>query len=168
MKTITTKWNSGNFSLSHSAEVDDATMELLAAQGLLWFAQRNREHDKVLGAFHAVNGKQVRIKDWKRGDVDYSTADGAKLKAVYGSFDVSDTVKLPIVTEVGEYVRDVAEPKYAAAKAAMARHESADDLEAWLEGKIGFKGEPHGADGEYNVEALKAIDGFVKAQLAAI
>lgn len=143
-------------------------MELLAAQGLLWFAQRNREHDKVLGAFVTEGGKQKRKDGWKRGDVDYDAASAAKLQAVYASFDVSETVKLPIVTEVGEYVRDVAEPKYAAAKAAMARHESADDLEAWLASKIKFDGATHGDDGEYNVEALKAIDAFVKAQLAAI
>lgn len=168
MTTITTKWNSGNFALTHEATVDEAGLLTLASQGLLWFAQRNREHDKVLGAFETVSGKQKRKDGWKRTDVDY-TVDGAnKLKGVYGEFEIAEGVKLPVATTVAEYIRDVAEPKYANAKAAMARHESADDLEVWLATKIGFAGATHGEDGEYNVEALKAIDAFVKAQVAAI
>lgn len=165
---IETKWNSGNFTLGHVTEVTEAQRDILAKQGLLWFAQRNREHDVVLGAYTTVAGKKVRREGWKRQDVEFDAKLADALTAAYGSFEVADGVKVSVDTTVTEYVRENAEPKYAQAAKAMARHESANDLETWLKDKIGFDGDTHGADGEYNVDALKAIDAYVKAQVAAI
>lgn len=162
MKTIKTNWNSGNFSLSHEVECSDDQVLLLAEKGLLWYMQRNRQHDVVLGAFETVNGKQVRRKAFKRGDVGYGKPLADKLTAAYGEVSLSDAEvdKLPVDTAVGEYIRDVTDSKFTEETAIASRHESAGDLEDWLKAKCKFEGDTHGDDGEYSAEMLRAVRGY--------
>lgn len=160
MQKINTKWNSGNFSLSHGVEVDEVGLLALAEKGLLWFMQRNREHDGVLGAFEKVEGKSVRKKGWKRGDVAYSQPLATALKGVYGEMELSGN-KLPVVTEVGEYIREAgADSKFTEERAIAGRHESKGDLEEWLLEKCEFADATHGEDGEYSVEMLRAVRAY--------
>lgn len=157
---INTKWNSGNFSLTHGVEVDEAGLLALAEKGLLWFMQRNREHDGVLGAFERVGGKSVRRKGWKRGDVAYGLPMATALKAVYGELKLSGS-KLPVVTEVSEYIREVgADSKFTEERQIAGRHESKGDLEEWLLEKCEFADATHGEDGEYSVEMLRAVRAY--------
>lgn len=161
MTKINTKWNSGNFSLTHEVEVDEAGLLALAEKGLLWFMQRNREHDGVLGAFEKQGDKQVRRKGWKRGDVAFDKPTADDLKAVYGELKLSESSKLPVVTEVGEYVRETgADSKFTEERAIAGRHESKGDLEEWLLEKCSYAEDTHGEDGEYSVEMLRAVRGY--------
>lgn len=161
MQKINTKWNSGNFSLSHGVEVDEVGLLALAEKGLLWFMQRNREHDGVLGAFEQVGGKSVRRKGWKRGDVAYGLPMATALKAVYGELKLTESSKLPVTTEVGEYIREAgADSKFTEERAIAGRHESKGDLEEWLLEKCEFADATHDAEGEYSVEMLRAVRGY--------
>ena len=88
----------------------------------------------------------------------------SKLQAVFASLAMPDEMpSQPTTADVTEYIREVAVLKYALAKSAMLRHESKNDLESWLEDTVGYDGDTHGEDGEYHVEALKAIDAYIKS-----
>jgi hypothetical protein len=157
----------GNFAVSISADYDTQT---LANLGLKWIAQRQTSIDKVLGGFRKVDGKDKRILGWKRNDVDYSPDMAKRLESALSSLSLPDSEDaLPADVIACEYVREVAEPKYAGAKKAMLRHESElNDLESWLATKIGYAGPTHDADGEYHVDALRAVKAFVDRMNAAI
>ncbi len=150
----------GNFIVSLKADYD---AQFLADLGLKWIAQRQTSIDKTLGGFEKVDGKDKRIAGWKRNDVDFSEQMAKDLAAELTTLSLPDTEKKLEATEVlvTEYVREVGEPKYAGAKRAMSRHESANDLEVWLKDKIGYAGPTHGDDGEYHVDALRAIKSYV-------
>lgn len=173
---IQATWNSGNFTLKHEAEVDDKQLLALARNGLIWNAQRNRDHDTVLGIVRKDGKKTVRVEGQKadgskgklaRIDVPYSDDLAAKLATAYAGFELEGEVKLPIVTDVTEYIRDVADSKFTEERELMSRHESEDDLEAWLTDKVGYDGATHGDDGEFAVEALRAVRKYKLAALAA-
>ena len=165
---ITHTWNSGNFTLAHSAEVNEKQLEMLASKGLLWFAQRNGKHDMVLGAFEEVNEKMKRKAGWKRGDVGYSEERAMRLRDAYGEFEIEKDVKLQVVTEVGEYTKEAAALVYRDARTRVEAHESAGDLEKWLKEKCGYGGNTHTDDGEdFSQAMLIAVDKAVKAFLKA-
>lgn len=158
MIKIKTQWNSGNFSLSHQVEATEEQVLALAEKGLLWYMQRNREHDEVLGAFEKQGDKQVRRKGFKRGDVLYDKGTADDLKAVYGEVALSESSKLPVETDVVEYIRETgADSKFTEERAIAGRHESQGDLEEWLMEKCEFAEATHGEDGEYSVEMLRAV-----------
>lgn len=167
MKTIKTSWNSGNFTLTHSVEATDEMVQVFAEKGLLWFAQRNREHDVVLGAFESVDGKNKRRKGFSRGDVGFTSAMANSLSKAYTKLGEKDAT-FDVTTTVGEYIRDVADSKFTEETAIASRHESAGDLEEWLEAKCDYVGETHGEDGEFAVEMLRAVRTFKIARLAAL
>lgn len=168
---IETKWNSGNFSLSHVAEVAEAQLPGLASLGLLYLAQRNRKHDEVLGAFTKVNGKSKRKEGWKRGDVGFTPALASGLAVAYGEnfklVEGEKEVSLEVLTDVQEYIRDTAEAKFLKEREVAATLESATDVVrlakhkamGWDESKS-----THTADGEdYSPEYLAAIRTRMKA-----
>lgn len=149
---IKASWNSGNFTLAHTAEVDDVGLAALAEKGLLWHAQRNGEHDKALGSMETVDGREKRKTGWKRGDVGYSASGASALVTAYAELGDLEAVE----TVVTEYVREEG-AKFVDEKAGMLKHESAGDLEAWLKTSCGYSGATHGEDGEYSVDALRAV-----------
>lgn len=173
---ITTNWNSGNFSLRHQVEVTAGQLEELAADGLLYRMQRNREHDEVLGAFKKEGDKKVRKAGWKRIDVGYAdnlakalaSTDGYKVLKFGNEGEQIDAI-VPVVTEVTEYVRtQSAEGKPGEEEKEIAgRHESAGDLEEWLAVKCNYTGETHSEDGEYHPAMLMAVNAAKRAAIAA-
>lgn len=173
-----TKWACGNFTIDLSVVVPDESLsaksKALVAYGIRQIGQRNSEVDKILGAFKVgTDGKAVRIKDWKRNEVPFSPDLAAKLKTSFEGLkydEITDDgefaeVSLGATATVTEYVSKTKEVKFESETAAMLRHESKGDLEVWLKDVIGFAGDSHGADGEYNVEALKAIRVYAKTML---
>lgn len=161
MQKIKTQWNSGNFSLSHQVEATEEQVLALAEKGLLWYMQRNREHDVVLGAFEKQGDKQVRRKGFKRGDVAYAPNLAVELKAVYEELKLDENSKLPVMTDVVEYLRETgADSKFTEERQIAGRHESKGDLEEWLMEKCEFAEATHGEDGEYSVEMLRAVRAY--------
>lgn len=157
---IATKWNSGNFTLAHSAEVTEEQVPVLASLGLLYLAQRNREHDEVLGAYEKVDGKKKRKAGWKRNDVAYGATLAERLAATYAEFKLDGDEVLDVDTVVTEYIRDTVESKFTDERAVAEARESLPEaeFEKWLRGTLGFKGETHTADGDdYSREFLLAI-----------
>ena len=165
MRKIQAKSTVGNFQVSCEAEVTEEQFAYFASKGLLWSMQRQTEVDKVLGAFTTgADGKAKRKDKWTRNSVDFSTELASKLQAVFASLAMPDEMpSQPTTADVTEYIREAAVLKYALAKSAMLRHESKNDLESWLEDTVGYDGDTHGEDGEYHVEALKAIDAYIKS-----
>ncbi len=178
---IETTWNSGTFTLAHSAEVEEALLPTLAAFGLRYLVQRNSGHDKALGAF--TTDKSLadkpkgdgpwRRKDWKRSTVEYTDALARKLEGVYAKAKLSEdedgeAVELPVTTVASRYDGAAkAEPKFAREKKKFAEKEStAAGLEAWLKAFAGYTGATHGEDGEYAVEALAAAKAAIDKFLA--
>ena len=126
--------------------------------------QRQTNIDKVLGAFTTgADGKTKRKDKWTRNSVDFETAMASKLQSALSTLAMPDESTLAVDAEIEEYIREVTVLKYALAKSAMLRHESKNDLESWLEDTVGYDGDTHGEDGEYHVEALKAIDAYIKS-----
>jgi len=121
---ITHDWNSGNFTLSHSADITQEQLVTLASKGLLWHMQRNRKHDEILGAFETVNGKSKRKAGWKRNDVAYDSALASKLKESYSRLEIADGVFVPIETAIEEYTREAATLVYRDARNLLERKES--------------------------------------------
>lgn len=172
-----TKWNSGNFTLTHSAEIPEAMIPAVLSIGILWLAQRNREHDVVLGAFEKVNGKNKRKAGFKRGDVAFTPALALALKAGYEDNFVVENgeakLKLDVQTFVEEYVRDTAEAKFAFEREVATARESLPQAEfdKWLEGirAYGEFADTHTADGEdYSKEFLLAIRNKINAIKRAV
>lgn len=155
----------GNFAVDIEA---DADAQMLANLGLRWIVQRQTTIDKTLGAFFkGADGKEKRKSGWKRTDVEFTPAMAEKLQTVLESLALPDSEdKLAALPNVTEYVREAPEKKFVDAKAAMARHESANDIEAWLAG-LGYTGPTHGEDGEYAVEALRIVDAKIAEMLRA-
>lgn len=158
---ISINWNLGNFNVNSQMEVGETQLHQLARLGALYIHQRASKVDKTLGGF--IGDK--RKPGWRRGDVEYSVELAEKLTQDFAELAfpkdyAADALKPSVV--VTEYVREISEPKYKLAQDAMLRHESAGDLEEWLAGTIKFDGPTHGEDGEYNVEALRAITEYVK------
>ena len=116
-----------------------------------------------------VNGKRKRKDKWKRNDVDFSPSVADSLQAALSKLAMPDSeIPLAVDVDVLEYIRDVAESKFTEERALMTRHESANDLEEWMESKVKFLGDTHGDDGEFNIDALKAVREFKKAALAGL
>lgn len=183
---IETTWNSGTFTLAHSADIPEEMIPIVLAFGVRQIVQRNSKHDKVLGAFttdralaHKPKGDGPwRKKDWTRGSVEYTDALARQLEGVYSKIKLSEdedgeAVELPITTVASRYDGAIkAEPKFAREKKKFAEKESSEaGLEAWLKSFVGYTGATHGEDGEYSTEALAAtkikIDAFLEAALKA-
>ena len=160
---ITTESTLGNYKAIISVDANEALQAKLLPLGLKYVLQRQTNIDKVLGAFHIVDGKSKRKSGWKRNDVEYTESLASKLHDALSTLAMPDESHLMVDAEIEEYIREVAVLKYALAKSAMLRHESKNDLESWLEDTVGYDGDTHGEDGEYHVEALKAIDAYIKS-----
>lgn len=163
---INTQYNSGNFTLSLSAEVSEEMKEKLASLGLRYLAQRNTEHDKVLGGFETgKDGKVKRKAGWKRGDVGYDPVLAAKLAKSYLELSLPDSEeKIEVEPVVTEYIREAADSKFTEERAIASRKESKGSLEAWAAAR-GVT-ETHTEDGEdYSPELLRKIR---EVKLAAI
>jgi len=169
MKKVTTESTLGNYKAIVSVDADENLQGILLPLGLKYVLQRQQSIDATLGAFEMVNGKRKRKDKWKRNDVDYSTLMGERLRLNLSSLAMPDSeIPLAVEVDVMEYIRDVAESKFTEERALMTRHESANDLEEWLESKVKFFGDTHGDDGEFNLDALKAVREFKKAALAGL
>lgn len=167
MKTAKAEWNSGNFTLTHSVELTEEQAQVFLDKGLLWYMQRNREHDVVLGAFEKKGDKMVRKDKWSRGDVEFSQELASKLIVAYSEIPFgADGESIEVDSNVVEYTREGAALKYRDAKEIASRHESAGDLESWLKSK-GYEGETHGPDGEFLPAMLAAVHKVWTAHLAA-
>lgn len=165
---VSTKWNLGNFTIALGAEVNDEQYAILATRGLLHSGQRVSKIDKVLGGFEKKGDKEVRRKDWKRTDADYSDALRDKLQALFESLEIADDVKIPCDVSIVQYDgAQSAEPKYAREKKKFAEKESTPaGLDAWLKSFVKYDGPSHGEDGEYAVEALSAAKAAIDKFLA--
>lgn len=154
---IEVKSNYGNFDYRLTAEVGDsvnAETVSLCKQGLLNIAYRvaGSAVDKALGVKErkAVNYSEAdaeRINAAVSGKLKELEAKDSTLKALEMSF---------AVTGEHEWGATV-ESKFTEEKKLAERHESADDLEEWLEGRCGYGGQTHGEDGEYHPAMLAAI-----------
>ena len=169
MKKVTTESTLGNYEAIVSVDADEILQGILLPLGLKYVLQRQQSIDTTLGAFQMVNGKRKRKDKWKRNDVDYSTSVADSLQAALSKLAMPDSeIPLAVDVDVLEYIRDVAESKFTEERALMTRHESANDLEEWMESKVKFLGDTHGDDGEFNIDALKAVREFKKAALAGL
>lgn len=169
MKKVTTESTLGNYKAIVSVDADEILQGILLPLGLKYVLQRQQSIDTTLGAFQMVNGKRKRKDKWKRNDVDYSTSVADSLQAALSKLAMPDSeIPLAVDVDVLEYIRDVAESKFTEERALMTRHESANDLEEWMESKVKFLGDTHGDDGEFNIDALKAVREFKKAALAGL
>lgn len=165
MKQVSTTWNCGNYEVSLTAEVSEAVFQLCANYGARWLGQRNTEVDKILGAFKKEGEKDVRIKGWKRSEVAYDSAMAAKLaksfeKLSFPKEGETPGVEVEFVAAVSEYIREAKALKYTEEKEIAGFHESKGDLEEWLAEKVGYKGDTHGEDGEYDQAMLAAVRAY--------
>jgi len=166
---VTTESTLGNYLATVSIEADSALQSVLLPLGLKYVLQRQTTIDKTLGGFtKSADGKLKRKVGWKRTDVDFTGSMAESLQAALSTLAMPDETTITPQVAVVEYVREVAEKKYAAASKAMLKHESKGDLESWLKDKCAYVGATHGADGEYAVDALKAVDAFIVSLLAAV
>lgn len=170
---VNTEWNSGTFSLTHEAEVSDAQLPILAAFGLRYLVQRNRDHDVILGAFTTDKGEAKgeakgkgpwRRKDWKRNGVAYSTTLAEALKQSYSEVVLSEdeagaAEKLSVRTHVWQYDGPQGGAKYVREKAKMAEKESSEEgLEVFMKRFADYVGPTHDEAGEdYAPAALAAL-----------
>lgn len=168
MKKITTESTLGNYKAIISVNADDTLQEKLLPLGLKYVLQRQTTIDKTLGAFTVVDGKAKRKSGWKRNDVEYTEAVAKELHTALSTLAMPDESNLAVEAEIVEYIREVKEAAFTSEKAAMSRHESANDLESWLADKIGYDGDTHGDDGEYHPAALAAIRAYVKQLTAEV
>lgn len=169
MKKVTTESTLGNYKAIVSVEADENLQGILLPLGLKYVLQRQQSIDTTLGAFQMVNGKRKRKESWRRNDVIYTALLGERLQAALSTLAMPDSeIPLAVDVDVLEYIRDVAESKFTEERALMTRHESANDLEEWLESKVKFLGDTHGDDGEFSIDALKAVREFKKAALAGL
>ena len=177
---IETKWACGNFlvamavdlpglpSLSSEHEGDAKVIALLEG-GIRQIGQRNSDVDKILGAFtKGADGKSKRITGWKRGEVPYTKALADKLQGSFLTLEYAEDMPLNASVEVTEYVPTTAEPKYKEEMEIVGRHESAGDLDTWLKTTVGYAGESHGEDGEYEPAMLASVKAFKIARLKAM
>jgi hypothetical protein len=162
MTQIKTEWNLGNFTVALSAEVDDGGLKYLASKGLLWLGQRQSQVDKTLGGYSG----DKRIKGFKRGEVEFTPTLAKNLEADFADLEVKDEFQVSPTVMVTEYIRETAEPKYKREKEVALRHESKGDLEEWLKDKVGYTGDTHGEDGEYNTEMLRELKVFLDDAMA--
>ena len=104
MEKITTQWNLGNYTVALEVEATETLLPALASLGLRFLGQRNTEVDKVMGGFEKVKGKNVRKKNWKRGEVPFSKDMAAELKRVFSILSFPDEMhdELEVVANVGE------------------------------------------------------------------
>jgi hypothetical protein len=169
MKKITTESTLGNYKAVVSVDADEILQGILLPLGLKYVLQRQQSIDATLGAFHTVNGKRKRKESWRRNDVIYTALLGERLQSSLSSLAMPDSeIPLAVSAEVTEYIRDVAESKFTEERVLMGRHESDDDLESWLVNKVKYDGPSHGDDGEFALDALKAVREFKKAALAGL
>jgi hypothetical protein len=171
MMKVAHDWNSGNFSLSHSAEVTEEQYAILANKGLLWFMQRNREHDKILGAFEMVGGKEKRKAGWKRQDIAYDAKLAEKLEGIYSSAEVESGNEISIDTVISENLREGKEIAYAEEKKVAAQRESLPEKEweKWVEGIRAYGAFEDTHDGEdWSLDFLRAMNAKKKALMAGM
>lgn len=168
---IDTKWNLGNFAVALGVDVtEEYALGTLAPLGLRFLGQRNAEVDKVLGGYETgSDGKQKRKAKWKRSEVGFTSGFATSLASSFGTLNIPGSEeKLKALCEVVEYVRETSALKYRDAKEVVGRHESAGDLEEWLTAKIGYEGDTHGVDGEYEEAMLLAVHKFIAALRASV
>lgn len=134
MTTINTQWPVGQFLTSLTAEVDDATLNILGCLGLRFLGQRVTAVDKVLGAFETgADGKAKRKAGWKRNEVDYTDELRDQLVKAFGSLEFPDSTKeVPheltgILVDMSKYEGGTGkEPAYAAEKRAVKEYLAAN------------------------------------------
>lgn len=145
MKIETT---TGKYKIVVEGGILPAKMEELAtlglAQGVLYRG--------VFAELRELTGAKRKLEDSAAFDAGKGEKVGAAVLAALAPF------MGPAEVAVTEYVGgEPAALKYKAEREKASAHESAGDLEEWLEAKVGFTGETHGADGEFSREMLHAI-----------
>lgn len=166
MNEINSKWNIGNFAVSLTTLVDGEMLLTLAGLGVRYLGQRVSSVDKILGGFEKnAEGKSVRKKDFKRGEVAYSVELAKELNKAFQELELPDSeVKLEANAVISEYTGGT-KPVYKEEKEICVRHESKGDLEEWLKTMVKFEGASHDEKGEYRVEMLQAVKGWKIAKL---
>lgn len=151
---VTIEYSTGNFTLAISGNVDTQGIEAkpplsdVIESGIRYTTER----EVASACYKAIVGKGGKLPaKFKRDTLLFSGESAEKFKEVaereLGKLMPDVTV---IVTEnVGAVKADAIE--------ALSRHESANDLESWLEKNIGYVGETHGDDGEFAPEAIAAV-----------
>lgn len=171
---VDTKWNLGNFTVELKTLVNEAISGRLACLGLRFLGQRVSAVDKILGGFEKKGDKDVRKAGWKRTDAPFSPDLASKLAKAFEELELpgddagNEAVKLGMKATFTEYVPTAGAPKFVEEKALCVRHESKGDLEEWLKTKVGYAGETHGADGEYDPAMLAAVKAYKIEQLRDI
>jgi hypothetical protein len=163
MKTTETKWNMGNFNVALAVNVTPEVEGILLEAGLRAIGQSYTGVDKILGGFEMVDGKEVRRKNWKRGDVAFSQEAADKIAAGMGAMKV-DGVFLGLQAKLTQKQGGQAFYKDEVYIAGL--HESKGDLVPWLEAKVGYTGETHDPAGEYATPMLEAIRLYKLAMLS--
>lgn len=164
---IETVWAIGNFMTGLAVEVNQETLQKLAALGLRYVGQRVSEVDKILGAFEkGTDGKTVRRKDFKRAEVDYSDELAGKLSGAFAELELEENVKINPTVNVSQYVPTTKEPKYADERGLLKELENRAKLVDWITAKLpDFSGETKDTDGNYTTDLLVAVKAWKVAAM---
>jgi hypothetical protein len=172
-KKVTSKWNCGNFTLEHSAEVPEEMVDALLSVGLLHVVQRDVRIDRILGVMQMdSDGKWKPTlgpdkKRLRRAEVDFDEVKATAFTSSLTEYEVGEK-KLAVATVASEYTRTEADSKFVFETKLLTKHESADDLEEWLAQDFivdpatkirydapAYAGPTHGEDGEFAIDALR-------------
>lgn len=152
----TEKFTCGNYEVTFGIKAEvvfDEKLTPLLHGGITQILQR-----KPASAWEkAEAGYEKRPEGFKRESIPFSPEAADRMKAI-----MSEAVKDWAIIEVGEYVPEEKVGKFKEEIEIIARHESEDDVEEWLEKKVGFVGEyvDSDTDSGYSLEALKAVNAY--------
>lgn len=153
MSKVKTSWGLGNFAMALECEVTPENEAILLEAGLRALGQAVQV-DPILGGFETVDGKQVRRKGWKRGDVAFSEEKAKEIEAAMAAAKVNGKA-LGFVAKATFKAGDFKEEIYI-----VGLHESKGDLETWLLDRVEYAGDTHDSAGEYSQEMLAAVRAF--------
>ena len=110
-------------------------------------------------------GYEKRPSGFERNTIPFSTGAAELLQEI-----MQEAVKQWATVEVIEYVPEVKLGKFKEEIDLIARHESEDDVEEWLEKKVGFVGDHTDSESEsgYSLEALQAVNAYKRASLKGL
>lgn len=153
------EWTFGNFDIEVDVEAPQMATPAVAAKILAAAALQVLQRKPAGEVEKALAGYDKRPEGFKRDSIPFTSENALVVEE--GFTLASDLGFTAQVTSVIEHVKGVvADSKFTEEVKIMGRHESASDLTVWLKDTVGHAGESHGADGNFSVEALRAVRAF--------
>jgi hypothetical protein len=159
-------WTCGNY--DPVVEIDAPAIELVTpseqnckdAVGILEGFAFQVLQRKPAGAWEkAVAGYEKRPSGFKRDSIPYSEEGVEEMKRQF-TIALGSGVTAKFIDAIEHVKGEVADSKFTEETEIASRHESAGDLEVWLEEKARYTGDTHGEDGEFAMDMLRAVRAY--------